>query len=210
MKQNTQNHRSSLTGMLRYLTLVVALCLATVPASASMTYNFSYTFQSGLKLTGSLDGDPNGNLVENLSNISVLLDGSAMTITPGPFPGIHAFGTIYSGGWNSTDGFTPSQPAVVSFDGKQNNFLFIDSDFPADFSGSYFFIITDPSFYYANASMGATASGTDGGVVSTDNIEDDSRWSLTPATVPDASSSLALLSMAGLALGVVRQKLGKN
>ena len=109
------------------LTLVLGLSSA---ATYGTTFDYSYAFVgtyanaggnlSGHVITGSLDGDLNGNFVDNVANVSVFFDGTAMT------------GTAFSGGYNQITGW--SGPAIVSFDAALNNFGFFNSD---NFNGIY-------------------------------------------------------------------------
>ncbi|WP_249936291.1 PEP-CTERM sorting domain-containing protein [Janthinobacterium lividum] len=92
---------------------VVALALAIGPASQAATFNFSYTFGNGVAITGSFDGTANGNLITELSNISVRADGISF-LDEGPI-------LAYSWDRNSWQ-YSP----VVSFDGFQSNFIFSD------------------------------------------------------------------------------------
>jgi hypothetical protein len=101
--------------MKKFLLAASIAALACASANAA-TFNFSEQLDVGPLVTGSFDGTLNGNLITNLSNISVALDGVAFN---GPL-----YGSSFDG-WDWVSG-----GAVASLDGTQNNFLFIDADYP--------------------------------------------------------------------------------
>jgi hypothetical protein len=135
--------------------LVMSVALATALAAGSAqanTYNFSYTFVdngaasgctscNGYKVEGSFTGTPSGlNDVVNISNVSAdLLNASNVVVIP-------SLGTIsvwsYLGPANAGGpaNFQVGGPAVASFNGLDNNFLFANS---ATWLGwtNYFYII---------------------------------------------------------------------
>lgn len=110
-------------------TLAVCSLLALTPFShASAIYDFSTTLSGGTLITGSFTGDASGNIIQNLSNISVSANGIALSGSGSLFSAHVVSGTNYQSGG-----------AVVSFDGHDNNFLFIDSNYPSDLGFTNFF-----------------------------------------------------------------------
>jgi len=113
-------------------TASVAICLTATGAFASTVYDFTETFQSGFNsvtnslippvVTGSFTGTANGDLITNLSDISVSMNGVAL----------NGSGNLYASSYQLIGSYYYWQTggAVASFDGKQNDFIFIDSDFP--------------------------------------------------------------------------------
>lgn len=102
------------------------------PVHAEAIYNYNYAFANGVVVNGSFTGTANGNLVTDLSNISVFINGFAYNSNGSLFAssmGMNGWGQL---GWRSGGG-------VASFDGLQNNFLFIDSDYPNSYSYSNYF-----------------------------------------------------------------------
>ncbi len=97
---------------------LLAFLFAGVTAQASQTYDFAYTFNDGAKVTGSFDGDANGNLITNLSHISASIDGVAF-VNSGNLDGV-----------SITCCWATTGAAVVSIDGLQNNFIFSDQADP--------------------------------------------------------------------------------
>jgi hypothetical protein len=158
--------------------LILGLMLGVARAD---TFNFAYVFGDGLAVTGSLDGTQNGLFVENVTNVSIAFDGTALA---GPI-----FTAQYDGG-------SYLNGPVVSFDALQNNFLFADTDLVAgDFGyGSLFYLL--------NASVFADIAVADSplfGLASMDDPTSARSWSLTRATVPDQGMTIALFAI-GLVL----------
>lgn len=115
--------------MTRLLMSIIAACavfaIAATRADAT-TYDFSYTFTPLMGtnvVTGSFDGTASGDLITDLSNISVVVNGSLI---------FHDSGNLWSDHWDPVSSSWVAGGAVASFDGLQNNFLFVDSNFPAD------------------------------------------------------------------------------
>ena len=166
------------------LALVLALGLGAGSARAS-TFDFSYLFDDGLVVSGSLTGAANGDFVENISNVAVRFNGDAMP------------GTIFT---SMFDGGSYLNGPVVSFDALLNNFLFANSDLA---NGDFGY---DSVFYMLNASVAsdtAVAFSTMG-YASQDDPSVGRRWTLVQ--VPDHGATLALLGLALAALGSMRRK----
>lgn len=102
---------------------VIALVAATAQADPN-TFQFSYAYMPGFAITGSFSGTQSGDLVTDLSNISVYIDGV----------GFKGNGHLYQAHYVSRYTLV-SGGAVASFSGLHNNFFFIDTSYPApDFS----------------------------------------------------------------------------
>jgi hypothetical protein len=156
---------------LRLLAMAVVASTAiftTGSAQASMTFNFSYQFSGGPTVSGSLDGDQNGNYVENISNISVFFNGTQMS------------GPMHTAMFNGSDWV--NSPVVVSFDASNNNLIFINSDF---LNGQPY------SEYFAFRSGSVWAYSVPNSNLYAQEHVADARWSLTPAAVPEPSTYLA-------------------
>lgn len=93
----------------------VATFFAAAAAQAS-TYNFSYNFSDGSLITGSFDGTATGDLISDLSHISLSYNGTA-------FPG-----EVSSYSYETASGDWKLGTAVVSLDGSKNNFAFFSGD----------------------------------------------------------------------------------
>ncbi len=165
------------------LATLFATALSLIAVSSYGTeFEYSYTFHTGDVASGTFDGTLTGNLINNISNTTVTIDGYALTGT--------VFDESFSGSGYVDGGST------VSIDGTQNNFLFINSDYAAgDFSFTgYFGSITDPAF-------GADFVQAGGPSISGNVVDEpiNSSWSVTE--VPDGGATLGMLvsGIAGLA-----------
>jgi hypothetical protein len=164
--------------ILKSAMLLAGLGLTSLAANAT-TYDFSYTFDDGTSLTGSLSGTANGAFIQNISNVHVSLNGNAFSGAP-----------LFAFGWNAaTPAFNPATPPVVSTNATLNNFIFADSNDPT-FAGvtDYFYFVNDP------ASLGheAFATNLNTGDIALDNPTNAS-WSLVAAQVPEPGTFALLL-----------------
>ena len=165
--------------------------IAAAPVFAT-TYNYSYTFTPVLGtnwVSGSFDGTANGDLITDLSNITAVLNGFA------PFNGS---GSLWGSHYDAGTGGWVSGGAVASFDGLQNNFLFIDSNFPLvpNYSNYYYSVY---SLYHINDLF--FESGYVYDLPLTSGI-----WSVTAANPIPEPSSMALLGASLIGLGVNRRR----
>jgi hypothetical protein len=153
-------------------------------AAHATTFDFSYAFSDNVTVvTGTLDGDLNGNFVDHVTNVTLFIDGVA---APSAVTAVQFDGSDFTSG------------PIVSFDVDQNNFFF-GSDDPAnlDFSldSTYLFYISPPldgsaTLYYAPAGSAQDAPPSNG------------TWKLTAehaANAPDGGAT-GLLLAAGLGL----------
>lgn len=100
-----------------------ALTLFAAAAAHATTFTFSYTFNSPAwfdlqphtVMTGTFHGTASGNLIDDLSDMSVFENGIAFA----------GNGNLFSSYVNS-DGTVTLFAGVASFDGMQNNFNFTD------------------------------------------------------------------------------------
>jgi hypothetical protein len=92
--------------------LAVALLAGPIAANATL-FEFSYQFAGGPSVSGTFDGTEAGAFVTGVSNVNLLINGSAT----GP--------TLVYSFWVNPG--TAGEPYQVSFDRTLNNFWFIDS-----------------------------------------------------------------------------------
>lgn len=182
--------------MNKFLSAVLAATIASAScmAQAATGYAFSYTFESGASVTGSFTGDASGNLINNLADIHFSFNG-----TPVAGPIIGQYGP-----------FNPNPP-IASFDGRQNQLLFANSDFSRIFmsldAGSdygppgtnAFLVLIDGGLDGACDSVTGQAAApyTCGGMIG--RVP---RWSVSVVPEPNA----ALLLAAGLGLLAWRRR----
>lgn len=171
--------------ILRTAAAIAALAAASVAHAASSTFDYSYTFASGDVVKGSFTGDASGNLVTNLSNITAIVDGTPLT----------GSGALFNASYDPSTFTWTADTGRASFDGTQNDFLFVDTHYPTDSNfTNYFYSITavntvteSREFAYADSSVAT------------------SRWTLTSA-VPETDNTVLLLAGLGLMGLVARRK----
>lgn len=181
---------------MKKIALVVAVFSAFAGSAQADTFHYSYVFDSGNTITGSFDGTASGDLVTGLSNITAVLDGVAFI---GPLFGSSM---VSNSGWQSGG-------AVASFTGNQNNFLFVDADYPTNTSITNYFFIAD---YYSNQSLVTTAhSWTTGAQGYDSNGWSAARWTLTNVSaVPEPETYAMLLAGLGVMGTVARRRKAKQ
>lgn len=168
---------------------LISAAFAAPAAHADALYNYSYAFGNGVVLNGSFTGTANGNLVSNLSNISAFINGQAF----------NGSGNLYASRMDSSGWYGwASGGGVASFNGLENNFLFIDADYPNSYSyTNYFYDISNPSrqvYAWGQGVNGYNSYDYNSGTYT------QGTWTLTAANaVPEPTSVLLMgLGLAGL------------
>lgn len=168
----------------RFLAATLASCALAVSSASAALFNFSYSFDDGTTVTGSLSGDQNGQFVDNVAGVTFSINGIVFA------------DPVYTFAFDSGSGTYAAGP-IVSFDLAQNNFAFATSDLASfDFSYNYLFSILGT----ATGANTVTAYTFDPYVGSQEVTDTPARWSLTLAPVPEAGSTLALAGLALLGL----------
>lgn len=165
--------------MIRRIRFNLSLLLGALVISSSAfanSFGFSYVFTSGLTVTGTLSGNINGTVIENVSNLTLSIDGSAV-------PGALFLAKADDiGGWVTTP--------VIAFDLLLNNFVVADSDWAnGDFTSAYAFFVVQ-----GTAALGSYVSSPY--LLDFDPASDPGLWTLkdlSTATVPDPAATAGLL-----------------
>lgn len=120
--------------MMRWAGFALGLWALIAASSAhAATFLFSYRFDLGTELTGSLNGTAVGNQIVGLSNISVSVEGL-------PFTGS---GSLSQYSWDPAALQWVAGGAYLSFDGANNNFQFSDATMLYDWTNQFFGITGD-------------------------------------------------------------------
>lgn len=161
------------------LALLSGLCAHATP----VVYNFSETVTStGGVLSGSFTGEANGNLINNLGNVSVSYNGTAL------------LGTLFTAAYSNATGWYDG--AVASFDGTENNFLFINSNY---LNGDYNYT----EYTYSVPGYGSYFQSVNQNIYTGFAASD---WSVTAANAVPEPESLALVCLGLVGMLVVRRK----
>jgi PEP-CTERM motif len=183
--------------VIKKLIQAAALLAACSGAAQASTYDFSYTFTDGQEVTGALDGTLSGDLVTDISNVSVDFKGTAFN------------GPLFIGSFDSSSGgFTyAANSAVVSTNAALNNFVINDSNDPFNNNSTnsfYYFNGATPDLlgsHEANVSTNAGPSDYDN-----DQTSGIGQWSLTPAPVPLPAALPLMISGLGLLAAAKRRR----
>ena len=174
------------------ITLTLALFAFSLSANASISYDFSYNISDGNTLSGSFDGTASGNLITNITNLSVSYDGGA------PVTGLK----------NSS--FTSTGPvfggAVISINGLANNFSFTDGPNPSTYFTYAFLSLTDPSLTTPSTTYIEYHIPGSGGIFKGDNPFIPANWSVSLTAVPVPSALWLFGSALAGVIGFNRKK----
>jgi hypothetical protein len=107
--------------------LPLALALAG-EAHADHAYTLDWII-GGDEIFATFNGTANGNVITNLSNISVFFDGIAFS----------GNGNLYANSINDNATGWSSTGAQISFDGQENNFVFSNTDFSNNLNFTNYF-----------------------------------------------------------------------
>jgi PEP-CTERM motif len=185
--------------------LAALLCASFATQAASQHFAYSYTFSGaagGGEVTGAFDGLADGNLVTDLANVTAYYDGVAFNS---------------SGSLSVFSGISGSN-ATASFDGLQNNFIFVDS--PSSSMDTYTNRFISIDMDTPDSPIGPTSyvmvverPFAQPQLILDDNYPGNpsqyfaARWSLTVSAVPEPESYALLLAGLGL-MGVIARRRG--
>lgn len=176
--------------MIKIIAATAALALS-LQASAGL-FEFSYIMSDGTSVTGTLTGDANGQYIENVADVTVQFDGQNIA------------NYLYDVAYTSNHGWDNSIDGIVSFDANLNNFLFIDSNYPSDYSyTTYFYMIN-----YGSGESQSYAYSRDLGHSSSSYPIDAGAWSISQVDVPEPGT-LALMGLGLIGITLTRRRLNK-
>ena len=162
--------------MKHVIAAAAAVCALGCTGANATTFDFSYTFNNGGILEGSLNGTPDGSFIDNISNVHMTFQGLAFDqplITASYLPN----GSLSLG--------TP----IVSSKATQNDFAFGNAT-----STQYMIFIGSASA----AGAGVSEVELIGPLGSASDEPMNSSWSITPAPVPLPAAVWLLTSGVGL------------
>jgi hypothetical protein len=173
------------------------------------TFDYSYTFGDGDSVSGTLEGTPDGNYVDNVQDVTVSING--LNSSDGPFADTSVTPVSVGNGetaltsYFATGGITVTitPPAVVSFDADLNNFVFGNS---STISG-FMMLPNGQDVFNLFGYTGPLAVTALGGVNVDSEDSAQSSWSLVD--VPDGGLSVSMLGLALAGLAGVGRKFRK-
>ncbi len=172
----------SITARQTLTKLGLACALLASSSAMATSFEFSYRFNTGEQVSGSFAGTLNGDLVSDISQLAVSIDGVAFT---GP---LQAFRYTQPGGNCGT--CFEAVGALVSFDPMKNNFFFGNGNAATGLGvTNYFYVIPWPN---GNNNPVATQGVINGTTINFFNGQYvPQNWVLT--AVPEPASVLMLL-----------------
>ncbi len=170
----------------------IAIGLFAATLAHADTFKYTWQFDDGSKVIGTFDGVANGNLVSNLSNISVAIDGVAFV----------GNGSLLDFSWNP-DRTLVRGGATASFNGLDNNFFFVDTDIINDpFYTNYFGIA-----HHRNLPFFEDNAQDLNGNIHMSAQYHPTKWTLTKLSpVPEPESWAMLLAGMGLIGGMAHRR----
>jgi len=188
----------------RILGLVAAGMLTASTAANATVFDFTYTFSDGGEvLSGSFTGTAEGNLIIDLSNVSVDVNGNA-------FNG-NGHLDVYSfsyGAYQRTGNPWKSGGAYASFNGLQNDFLFLDGTPRQGGWTNEFYEITGRAAHdpVAPPEIGWTDSNIPpiGGNSGTGDFPPNASWHIAAAPEIDPASTIGGVTLLLSSLAVLR------
>jgi hypothetical protein len=170
----------------QFIRLSICAGAFAVASAFGGTFSYSYTFGDGTPVTGTFDGAQSGNLINNVSNVSLLLSGTPVA------------GPIFTDSWDNGSFSWVDGGAVVSIDGTQNNFFFVNSDYGhGDYNWTAYFL--------SLSGLDSVTSGWSSVSQPSDNPINSS-WKVTPTSVPDSGATVAMLGGTLVGLAVLRRR----
>ncbi len=164
---------------------IISAMFAASAAQAGAVYNYEYVYASGTVISGSFTGTAAGNLITGLTSVSAYANGVALV----------GSGSLYAPKYTGSKWLAGE--GVASFNGLENNFAFMDVDYPnnTNFSNYFYDVVI------AGGSVTSTVTKQHSDIFRAANKP--GQWSVTAADVgndvPEPGSVLLLgIGFAGL------------
>jgi hypothetical protein len=162
---------------------------------AAIEYNYGFNL-NGIDISGSFKGDASGDLISNISNIVINVNGAALDP-----------GQTYFSNWKIPDlGQFQSGGGIISFSGLRNNFGWFNVDYPnnLNYNSALIFAPTSPSDFHSTAIISNISIGLFSSAYYFSSPINN--WSVTQASLVPLPPSIIMFASGLFGFAALRRK----